>query len=684
MGRDDISKNSKEVKIKQKGVKTIENMNMETGKIAGLRMVDVDETKAKATKRIQDGFQKGTSKNQDAYNKRVKEIADKGRKSAEEHAGKVTKMAKTLEKTGKEKEKKETTQKEMQVKEFKKEVNMKAMMKVRIDSIKKQAAFDMAADSKQAKNKDKLKIIEELRDKRIVREKIRKKEKIQRIADQRAKRHEKLMSDEKERKEKVTHEANVKEEERKTVEVARKVKEQSHKEIAKKEHVNKRQLKAQEMEQKLENAKKGAAELNDKHKERTVKVGKCEGRRIKGQYITYAYARTTAFASAISPATRYGADSAYNGMLRVQNGLGRLKQSAYLKFSATGNKIVDESEVLLQESVSAKGPISVAISNSVVDNAKNIAIIEKGKAQYVARRRWVDRRRRWAVEPVISERRRDPLASRRRELTERRRRSMAKLEASVTKAVLKVFKFGGPAGQLQVRAINCDFERSSINWEKAARLAVPESELRLSLESLLQTGESANLAAQDSSQAGYWHQDRQTSAELGEAKTELPQAAPSTAGQRRRSAPAPLPPLPVIQKPPKYIPDRRRYIDRRRRFAKPADLPGAEQPNAPGVSARRRRFVGMTAGSVYAPEQSNVWLEFPLSANIIGVMRAANKMCLEITGGGASSPIILGSELSTNKPFLVLNVAGQEGARRRRCSQVVALEALQGTQPGRL
>merc|ERR1711871_35306 len=238
--RDDISKNSKEVKIKQKGVKTIENMNMETGKIAGLRMVDVDETKAKATKRIQtafqEGFQKGTSKNQDAYNKRVKEIADKGRKSAEEHAGKVTKMAKTLEKTGKEKEKKETTQKKMQVKEFKKEVNMKAMMKVRIDSIKKQAAFDMAADSKQAKNKDKLKIIEELRDKRIVREKIRKKEKIQRIADQRAKRHEKLMSDEKERKEKVTHEANVKEEERKTVEVARKVKEQSHKEIAKKEH----------------------------------------------------------------------------------------------------------------------------------------------------------------------------------------------------------------------------------------------------------------------------------------------------------------------------------------------------------------------------------------------------------------------------------------------------------------
>merc|ERR1711939_879407 len=313
-----------------------------------------------------------------------------------------------------------------------------------------------------------------------------KKEKIQHIADQRAKKHEKLMSDEKERKEKVTHEANVKEEERKTVEVARKVKEQSHKEIAKKEHVNKRQLKAQEMEQKLENAKKGAAELNDKHKEHTVKVGKCEERRIKGQYITYAYARTTAFASAISPATRYGADSAYNGMLRVQNGLGRLKQSAYLKFSATGNKIVDESEVLLQESVSAKGPISVAISNSVVDNAKNIAIIEKGKAQYVARRRWVDRRRRWAVEPVISERRRDPLASRRRELTERRRRSLAALESSVTKAVLKVFKFGGPAGKLEVRAVNCNFERGSLDWTTAQGLAVPESSLMSSTESFLQ------------------------------------------------------------------------------------------------------------------------------------------------------------------------------------------------------
>lgn len=682
--RKDMLVNKKEAQVKKQGVASIEKLNMETGEQQGLRMVDVDETKTKATKRIQtafqEGFQKGTEKNSAAYNSRVKEIADKGRKSAEEHAGKVTKMAQTLEKAGKEKEDKETNEKEMQAKATKKEVNAKAIMKVKIDSIKKQASMDILDDSRMSKNKKKLGIIAELRDQRAVREKIQKKEKIQELADERARKHEKLMGDEKERKVKVQHESEVKEEERKAVELARKTKEQSHKEIHKKERVHKRQLKAQEMEQKLENAKKGAAELNDKHKERTVKVGKCEERRIKGQYITYAYARTTAFASAISPGTKYGADSAYNGMLRVQNGLGRLKQSAYLKFSATGNKIVDESEFLLQESTSAKKTISVAISNSVTDNAKNIALIEKGKAQYVARRRWVDRRRRWAVEPVISERRRDPLASRRRELTERRRRSMQKLEASVTKAVLKVFKFGGPAGQLKVRAINCDFERSSLSWESAAKLAVPESELRMSLENLLQTGESASLEAADSSQSGYWHQDRK--AILGESNGKLPQAAPSQAGARRRTAPASLPALPVVQQAAKYVPDRRRYIDRRRRFATPADLPGAEQPNEPGPTARRRRFVGMSAGSVYAPAQSNTWLEFPLSANIVGVMRAANKMCFEITGGGASSPVILGSELSTNKPFLVLNVAGQEGARRRRCSQVVALEALQGVQPG--
>jgi hypothetical protein len=367
-------------------------------------------------------------------------------------------------------------------------------------------------------------------------------------------------------------------------------------------------------------------------------------------------------------------------MLRVQNGLGRNKQSAYLKFSATGNKIVDEENFLqLGESGGESKEISVAISNSVVDNAKMNAIIEKGKAEYVARRRWVDRRRRWAVEPVISERRRDPMASRRRELSERRRRSLAALESSVTKAVLKVFKFGGPAGKLEVRAVNCNFERPTLTWTMSSELAVPESRLRSEVLLSVKEGAAVNLAAEDTAQTGYWRQDRRDTKELGEDSTDLPKlTSGSDEGARRRATPPSLPPLPVMQEPKPYIADRRRYIDRRRRFATPADLPGQEQPNEPAPTARRRRFVGQTAGTIYAPEQNNIWLEIKLSSNIVGVMRAGNKMCMEVYGGAPTAPIILGSELSTNKPFIVMNIAGQDGARRRRCSQVVALEALQG------
>jgi len=68
-----------------------------------------------------------------------------------------------------------------------------------------------------------------------------------------------------------------------------------------------------------------------------------------------------------------------------------------------------------------------------------------------------------------------------------------------------------------------------------------------------------------------------------------------------------------------------------------------------------------------------------MSANIVGVMRAVDKLCFEITGGGPTDPVILGSERSTNKPYLQLNIMGQSGARRRRCSQVVALDALTKT-----
>lgn len=285
------------------------------------------------------------------------------------------------------------------------------------------------------------------------------------------------------------------------------------------------------------------------------------------------------------------------------------------------------------------------------------------------------------MEPVISARRRDPLASRRRELSERRRRSMQSLEAEVSKAVLKVFKFGGPSGKLEVRAVNCNFERGSLDWTTAQGLAVPESSLMSSTESFLQTAESAQLGAQDTVQTGYWKQDQNDHKKLGE--SDMPEMSGGDEGMRRRAKPPALPPLPIVQRPKPYIADRRRYIDRRRRFATPADLPGNEQMvNEPDSTARRRRFVGMTAGAVFAPDQNNIWIEINLSANIIGVMRASNKMCIEISGGSPTAPIILGSELSTNKPFLLMNIAGQSGARRRRCSQVVALETLQSAQAG--
>merc|ERR1719460_1514233 len=100
-------------------------------------------------------------------------------------------------------------------------------------------------------------------------------------------------------------------------------------------------------------------------------------------------------------------------MLRVQNGLGNKKQAAYLKFSATGNKIVDEEseeeDLGESEGVEDNSRILRALqpeeavmdtSQNVVANAQSNEIIEKSKVNYVARRRWVDRRRRWTVEPV--------------------------------------------------------------------------------------------------------------------------------------------------------------------------------------------------------------------------------------------------------------------------------------------
>merc|ERR1712227_74029 len=97
---------------------------------------------------------------------------------------------------------------------------------------------------------------------------------------------------------------------------------------------------------------------------------------------------------------------------------------------------------------------------------------------------------------------------------------------------------------------------------------------------------------------------------------------------------------------------------------------------APNPTVRRRSFMGKTAGAAFVPDGKNKWVKIKLSPNIVGVMRATDKMCLEISGGGPAQPVILGSEKSTNKPKLILNVKGQGGARRRRCSAVVALQGL--------
>lgn len=689
--RDGISRSQKERQEKMHLVKQVEGTNREVGTVKGLGVKTAKEARQKATSQIQtafqEGYEKAQNKNRQPYDEEVQEIAEKGKVSMEEHTGKVSSIASMMEKEQKEKEEKDTVQREQKAKALETELKAKAVRKVRVESLKKYAADHIQHHTLRAKNEDKLKRLIKIAEKRRKREKARKEMKVKKIALEKKQKHEKKVQDEKERKEKVRRESDVKEEERKHVEYSRKRKEQSHKEIDKKEQIHKRQKKAEELKLKLEQAKKDASELGEKHKERENKIGQCEERRVKGQFVTYAYARTTTFTSAMAPNQKYGGDVEYNGMLRVQNGLGNKKQHAYLKFSATGNKIVDEEseeQTMLGESdsvdegshnepsteVSPEAAV-VSTSTNVVANAANNEIIEKSKATYVARRRWVDRRRRWSVEPVVSDRRRDALASRRRELSERRRRSITALETGVKKAELKVFKFGGPAAKLVVKAVTCTWERPSLDYTSAAKLAIPESVLRERLLSLIQTGESeaVQLAAEDTEQTGYWGQDGDPKI-LGDA---------NEAGddeRMRRASPSSRPP-PVLPVPVPYTADRRRYIDRRRRFPEPKDgKSGETDPTAPPPTDRRRRFVGQTAGTVYAPEGNNMWINIPLSANIVGVMRGADKLCFEITGGGPTEPVVLGSEKSTNKPYLQLNIMGQSGARRRRCSQSVALDGL--------
>merc|ERR1711959_311360 len=205
-----------------------------------------------------------------------------------------------------------------------------------------------------------------------------------------------------------------------------------------------------------------------------------------------------------------------------------------------------------------------------------------------------------------------------------------------------------------------------ISYGNAAKLAIPVSwaEDALVATSLLQEGETANLSSEDTVQRGYW-------------KKKIKVTPKGTDYNRRRRAPVPHKALPPIPYAKPFVPSRRRYIDRRRRLPIPTKK-SAKPPTsgAPNPTARRRRFVGKTTGTVFAPASNNVWVSIKLSPNIVGVMRSTDNMCMEIVGGGPAQAVVLGSEKSTNKPKLVLNVKGQAGQRRRRCSAVVALEGL--------
>merc|ERR1712072_999350 len=249
------------------------------------------------------------------------------------------------------------------------------------------------------KNERKTKIIVSVNKERIAREAKMKNKKKKEMERKRIQHEKDKKKDAKERKEKVHHEARLKQEQKATIRYARKMREQANKEIMKKSRIFERRKKLKEREVKLNKAKANAKELKKKHKERGTKVGMCKERRVKGKFITYAYAREAAFTSAVSAAQKFGKDVAYNGMLRVQNGLGNLKQHSYIKFSAKGNKIIDEaSETELGESgqfIFGKKK-SAFFRNSMLKVKANELITKGKRGQYVARRRYVDRRRRWA------------------------------------------------------------------------------------------------------------------------------------------------------------------------------------------------------------------------------------------------------------------------------------------------
>lgn len=619
------------------------------------------EAKGKATFKIKNAFQEGYMKaqkqNHPAYELQVKEIRMKRREVREKAAERLKKESHHKEKISKEKAKKEKRAKEMKKKQETLERKDKARRHAKLVSTAALAKWYMTRDDKKKLNPKLTRTRIAVQAARKVREVLDKKAHIRAIHREEDQKRRAKEADMKERKEKVHHEAHVKDKREKNVKIAKKRKERSYKEIDKKERIHKREKKAKEMKKKLEIAQKNAAEIKRKHIERKSKVGQCQERRSKGQFVTYAYAREATFTDAANAQVKFGADAKYNGMLRVQNGLGNRKQRAYLKFSAKGNKIVDENverATLLGESGTTE-LLQLAPDTTLGDTSQagwgRRRRRLKLPVRWVARRRYVDRRRRWAAPVVKAARRRSVLSSRRRALVARRRRSV-NLESAVMKATLKVFKFGGPASKLTVKAVSCSWKRATINWGNSGKLSLPEGlrerVLAASLTEIQETS-SVSLETYDAEQEGYW--------------------------ARRRRAKAKLPKIRIpIRRP--YVPARRRYVDRRRRFRAPKALPKKASSSPPKPTSRRRRIQGKTAGTAFAPAQNNVWVAINLSPNMVGVMRSVDKMCFEISGGGPSQPVVLGSEKSTNKPYLILNVKSKGGSRRRRCSAVVALTAL--------
>jgi len=621
------------------------------------------EAKGKATSKINEAFQEGYVKaqknNHPAYEREVKEIRMKRTETRTKAAEKVNKEAHHKDIIAKEKAAKEKKSKEMKKKQDIIERKDKARRHAKLLSTAALAKWYMKRDDTKILNPKLTKVRIKVEAARHVRERLDKKAHILAIHKEEDQKRKAKEVDKKERKEKIHHEANVKDTKERNLKVMKKKKEATYKEVDKKARIHAREKKAKEMEKKLALAKKNAAEIKKKHVERKAKIGQCQERRAKGQFITYAYAREATFADAANAQLKFGSDSKYNGMLRVQNGLGNRKQRAYLKFSAKGNKIVDTQaqETMLGEPRSMFLDVSPDAGHASLGDTSQAGWGSRRRrlklpARWSARRRYVDRRRRWAAPVVKAARRRSVLASRRRALSTRRRRSV-KLESAVMKATLKVFKFGGPASKLTVKAISCAFKRATLSWGNSAKLSLPTEELRAQVLSAslnqIQTESGISLNAHDTVQAGYWG--------------------------RRRRAKRRLPKIRIPVKRP-YVPARRRYVDRRRRFKAPKALPKKASASPPKPTSRRRRIQGKTAGTAFAPATNNVWVAINLSPNIIGVMRSVDKMCFEISGGGPSQPVVLGSEKSTNKPYLILNVKAKGGSRRRRCSAVVALAAL--------